>query len=75
MPDNDNDVESWDMPVSAAELCDWINETVEGVNGLVRDGVLKPNEAGLFPLMPSVHATIAFWEAAAAMGGPPQGNA
>jgi hypothetical protein len=62
-------------PVTAAGLCDWIGGDVSQVEALVRDGVLKPNEAGLFPLTPSVQAVIRFWEAAAAIGGTPQGEA
>ena len=65
----------YDKPVTAAGLCDWIGGDVSQVEALVRDGVLKPNEAGLFPLTPSVQAVIRFWEAAAAMGGTPQGEA
>jgi hypothetical protein len=41
----------------------------------VRDGVLKPNEAGLFALGPSVKAVVKFWHDAIAMGGMPQGEA
>jgi hypothetical protein len=66
---------TYDKPVTANELCDWIGGDVSQIEALVRDGVVKPNEAGLFPLMPSVQATIAFWEAAAAMGGPVRGEA
>jgi hypothetical protein len=39
--------------VTAAELCDWIGGDVSQVEALVRDGVLKPNEAGLFELWAS----------------------
>jgi hypothetical protein len=75
MPNNDNDVGNWNTPVSAAELTAWIGGTVEDVEALVRDGVLRPNEAGLFGLGSSVKAAIKFWQDAVAMGGTPQGEA
>jgi hypothetical protein len=66
---------TYDEPVSAAELCNWIGGDVSQVEALVRDGVLKPNEAGLFALGPSVKAVVKFWHDAIAMGGMPQGEA
>ena len=48
MPDNDNDVENWNTPVRPPSSTAWIGGTVEQVEALVRDGVLRPNEAGLF---------------------------
>jgi hypothetical protein len=41
----------------------------------MRDGVLKPNEAGLCELGSSVKAVIKFWHDTIAMGGTPQGEA
>jgi hypothetical protein len=66
---------TYDEPVSAAELTAWIGGTVEEIEALVRDGVLKPNEAGLFEQGSSVKAVIKFWQDAIAMGGTPQGEA
>ena len=60
--------------VTAAELCDWLGETVEGIEAFAAMGVLKRGEAGLFPLWESVQAAIKFWQDAA-FGGPPQGEA
>jgi hypothetical protein len=61
--------------VTAAELCDWIGGDVSQVEALVRDGVLKPNEAGLFELWASNKAVIKFWQDAIDMGGTPRGEA
>jgi hypothetical protein len=65
----------YDTAVTADELCDWIGGDVSQVEALVRDGVLRPNEAGLFGLGSSVKAAIKFWQDAVAMGGTPQGEA
>jgi hypothetical protein len=65
---------TYDKPVTADELCDWIGGDVSQVEALVRDDVLKPNEAGLFELGSSVKAVIKFWQDAA-FGGTPQGEA
>jgi hypothetical protein len=47
--------------VTAAELCDWLGETVEGIEAFAAMGVLKRGEAGLFPLgkRPSGHQVLA----------------
>jgi hypothetical protein len=47
---------------------------VEGIEAFAAMGVLKRGQTGLFPLWESVKAAIGFWESAAAMGGPPQGE-
>jgi hypothetical protein len=81
MPDDvraflsEESAELYNKTVTAAELCDWIGGDVSQVEALVRDGVLKPNEAGLFALGPSNKAAIKFWQDAIAMGGTPQGEA
>jgi hypothetical protein len=66
---------TYDEWVTADGLCDWIGGDVSQVEALVRDGVLRPNEAGLFELGPGVKAVIKFWQDAIDMGGTPQGEA